>query len=131
MRNRRQFPRAAAGSALAATTAFAANDNIQIALIGAGGQGSGDARSSLLNAGVRLAVADVYNGRLSRAKELWGDDLFVTRDYREILARPGVDAVIALHPTSGIRRSASMPWMRAKTSTARSRWCSMWLTVIP
>jgi predicted dehydrogenase len=71
------------------------NDNVQVALIGAGGQGSGDARSSLAVGGVKLvAVSDIYDGRLVRAKELWGNALFTTRDYREVLARPDVDAVI-------------------------------------
>ena len=71
------------------------NDNVQIALIGAGGQGSGDARSSLAVGGVKLvAVSDVYDGRLARAKEVWGDQVFTTRDYREVLARPDIDAVI-------------------------------------
>jgi predicted dehydrogenase len=75
------------------------NDNVQVALIGAGGQGSGDARSSLAVGGVKLvAVSDVYDGRLLRAKELWSNDLFTTRDYREVLARPDIDAVIVGTP---------------------------------
>jgi predicted dehydrogenase len=92
------------GAALQAAAAqparkFSANDRIQFALIGAGGMGMGDARMALAVGGTRLvAVADVYNGRLERARELWGKDLFVTRDYREILARPDVDAVIIATP---------------------------------
>src|SRR5438067_10058092 len=75
------------------------NDNVQIALIGAGGQGSGDARSSLAVGGVKLvAVSDVYDGRLIHAREQWGNDLFTTRDYREVLARPDIDAVIIATP---------------------------------
>ena len=73
----------------------AANDHIQIALIGAGGQGMGDTKAAVQVPGVKLvAVADCYNGRLERSKELWGDDVFTTRDYSEILARKDIDAVI-------------------------------------
>lgn len=73
----------------------AANDHIQIALIGAGGQGMGDTRSAVQVPGVKLvAVADCYDGRLARSKEVWGDDVFTTRDYKEILARKDIDAVI-------------------------------------
>jgi predicted dehydrogenase len=70
-----------------------ANDKIQIALIGAGGMGSGDANSSREAGGKIVACADIYQGRLDAAKERWGD-VFVTRDYRDLLARPDVDAVI-------------------------------------
>ena len=89
------------GSAVAAQAAArpAANDTIQFALIGAGGMGMGDARYALAMPGTKLvAVADVYDGRLERARELWGQDVFTTRDYREVLARSGVDAVIIATP---------------------------------
>ena len=83
------------------------NDVIQLALIGAGIQGQGDTRTALQVPGVKLvAVADCYDGRLAHCKELWGgpsgNDLFTTRDYREILARNDVDAVlIAAQPGTG------------------------------
>jgi predicted dehydrogenase len=71
------------------------NDHLQIALIGAGGQGMGDTKTAVEVPGVKLvAVADCYDGRLARSKELWGDDIFTTRDYAEILARKDIDAVI-------------------------------------
>jgi predicted dehydrogenase len=86
-------------AAAAATRAFAANDNIQVALIGAGGMGQGDARTSSSIPGVKLVAAcDIYTSRLERCKELWGAGLFTTRDYREILARPDVDAVLIATP---------------------------------
>jgi predicted dehydrogenase len=98
---RREVILTAAASPLALAQANAqaqqtrsANDRVQIALIGAGGQGSADTRSSIGQGAKLVAVADVYDGRLTRAKEIWGKDLFTTRDYREILARPDIDAII-------------------------------------
>ncbi len=88
-----------AGMLKAAPAPKSPNDTVQIALIGAGGQGMGDVRSSLATPGVKLvAVADCYEGRLTRSKELWGNDVFTTRDYREVLARPEVDAIILATP---------------------------------
>jgi predicted dehydrogenase len=75
------------------------NSNIQYALIGAGGMGSGDARMAAGLPGNKLvAVCDVYDGRLQRAREAWGDGIFTTRDYREILNRKDVDAIIVGTP---------------------------------
>jgi predicted dehydrogenase len=76
-----------------------ANDQIQIALIGAGGQGQFDTSTAIQVPGVRVvAAADCYDGRLAHTKELWGNDLLATRDYREILARRDIDAVIIATP---------------------------------
>lgn len=72
-----------------------ANDHIQIALIGAGGQGQYDTRMAAQVPGVKVvAASDCYDGRLEHSKELWGKDIFTTRDYKEVLARKDVDAVI-------------------------------------
>src|SRR5687767_11317035 len=71
------------------------NDNINIALIGGGGMGTQDTLTALSVPGVKLvAVCDLYDGRLKEAKTRWGQDLFVTRSYKEILNRKDVDAVI-------------------------------------
>jgi predicted dehydrogenase len=99
--SRRELLIAAAATPFAAAQAQeskSANDKIQIALIGAGGQGMADVRSSIQAGSKLVAVADVYEGRLDRSKELWGSDVFTTRDYREVLARPDVDAVIVGTP---------------------------------
>jgi len=127
--NRRGFLKAAGaattgtllGARLHALAAFdddagkpvAANDHIQIALIGAGGQGQGDTRVALRVPGVKLvAVADCYNGRLEHSKELWGNDIFTTRDYGEILARKDIDAVIIGTPDHW-HKQASVDAMKA------------------
>ncbi len=91
----------------------AANDHIQIALIGAGGQGMGDTKTAVQVPGLKLvAVADCYDGRLARSKEIWGDDVFTTRDYNEILARKDIDAVIIGTPDHW-HKQASVDAMKA------------------
>jgi predicted dehydrogenase len=83
------------------------NDRVHVALIGFGIRGIEDARSSIATGQVDLvALADVYQGRLTRAKEMWGDQLFTTRDYREVLARRDVDAVIIATPDHWHRQIA-------------------------
>jgi predicted dehydrogenase len=75
------------------------NDNINIGLIGAGGMGTQDTITALKVPGVKLvAVCDLYNGRLKEAKERWGQDIFTTRSYKELLNRKDIDAVIVGTP---------------------------------
>lgn len=72
-----------------------ANDKVRIGLIGAGIIGHHDTETALKVPGVELvAVSDLYLGRLERAKEKWGRDLFVTQNYKELLARRDIDAVL-------------------------------------
>ncbi len=80
-------------------SSFSPNDQINLGLIGVGIQGIYDTKSALRVSGVKLvAASDLYTGRLDRAKELWGDDIFVTRDYRKLLDRKDIDAVIVATP---------------------------------
>jgi predicted dehydrogenase len=97
----------------AAAKPIAANDHLQIALIGAGGQGMYDTGTAIQVPGVKLvAVADCYDGRLVRSKELWGSDIQTTRDYNEILARKDIDAVIIATPDHW-HKQASIDAMKA------------------
>ncbi|MCW3082585.1 Gfo/Idh/MocA family oxidoreductase [Segetibacter sp.] len=78
---------------------YSANDQIQIALIGAGGMGTADTNTAITVPGIKLvAVCDLYDGRLAAAKTRWGSDLAVTRDYKEIINRKDIDAVIIATP---------------------------------
>lgn len=71
------------------------NGTIRIALIGAGGMGTQDTLTALQHKDVVItAVCDLYKGRIDAAKQKWGSNLFSTTDYKEILKRNDVDAVI-------------------------------------
>src|SRR5436309_10607870 len=109
-RSRRDFLKTVAGATatapillraqtLAASQTLSASQRLGIAIVGLGIRGQQDLRSALRVPGVELAaVADVYDGRLTLAKELGGAQVFTTRDYREVLARSDVDAVIIAAP---------------------------------
>jgi predicted dehydrogenase len=84
-----------------------ANDQLQFALIGAGQQGQYDTGVAVRVPGVKLvAAADCYDGRLTHCKEVWGKDLFTTRDYQEILTRKDIDAVIIAVPDHWHKQAA-------------------------
>ncbi|MBZ2183118.1 MAG: Gfo/Idh/MocA family oxidoreductase [Bryobacter sp.] len=106
--NRRSF--LVSTGALSASSAFAAkpsgrvlgaNDRINVAVIGAGGRGFYVAREfnkagkAEANAQI-VGVCDVYQKRVNRGKEAFQCD--GTLDYREILTRSDVDAVIVATP---------------------------------
>lgn len=78
---------------------YSPNDMIQLALIGAGGMGTADANTAITVPGVKMVAAcDLYDGRLADAKKNYGNDIYTTRDFREILERKDVDAVIIATP---------------------------------
>lgn len=114
--NRRNFIKKAGLASMAALTAtnvvFGANEKrtinlitrtptisesnpLRIALIGAGGMGTEDALTALSHDQISLiGVCDLYQGRLDKAKATWGSTLFTTSDYKEIIKRSDVDAII-------------------------------------
>lgn len=74
---------------------YAPNDNVNIAVIGMGIMGFSNLQTSMQVPGVKLVgVCDLYTGHLDHAKEVYGKDIFTTKNYQEILDRKDVDAVI-------------------------------------
>ena len=72
---------------------------IRLGLIGKGNMGTSDTNTALRVEGTQLvAVCDLYDARLKQAKDTWGNDLFLTKEYKEILDRDDVDAVIVATP---------------------------------
>ncbi|MFY7825803.1 MAG: Gfo/Idh/MocA family protein [Flectobacillus sp.] len=74
---------------------ISANDKIRIGVIGYGVQGHFDLSTALKVPGVELAgICDLYTGRIEKAKEQFGKELFTTINYKELLDRPDIDAVL-------------------------------------
>ena len=82
-------------TALAQSRAAAASDTVRFGLIGAGVRGCEHLQHSLRLPGVEcVAVSDLWDARQRAAREYLKKDVPVTRDYRSILDRKDVDAVI-------------------------------------
>src|SRR5205809_768492 len=76
--------------------AVGANDRIRIGVIGVGGMGTGHVGSLVKKSedeNIQVAaVCDVYQRRVSRAKEICRGDGYL--DYRRLLERKDLDAVL-------------------------------------
>jgi predicted dehydrogenase len=73
---------------------FGPNDQVNIGIVGMGIMGFSNAYWSLQIPGVKLVgVCDLYTGRLDRAREQYGKDLFVTKNYQELLDRKDIDVI--------------------------------------
>ena len=75
------------------------NDSVSLGFIGSGIRGTGliDEFKPVPNVKM-LAVCDLYDGCLQRAKEQIAADIAVTKDYRQILDRKDIDAVVIATP---------------------------------
>jgi predicted dehydrogenase len=113
--NRREFMGASAGVAAlgaastatllsprplqAAPGAVPASDRVRFASIGTGVEGCTIMQAALHCPGTEIVAAcDLYDGRLTAAKEYARKEIFTTKDYRAILDRSDVDAVLVATP---------------------------------
>lgn len=104
----RQEPRrdflARLGRSLAAVSAagytatsrgYAANETIRVGVIGTGGRAQQLMRALKTLSGASIvAVCDVWDEHLAKGRELAGGTAATTKDYRELLDRADIDAVI-------------------------------------
>ncbi|HEX3149997.1 MAG TPA: Gfo/Idh/MocA family oxidoreductase [Gemmataceae bacterium] len=104
MHTRRSFLVSAGASAIAvagsSTTAFAANETLNVGLIGTGGRCRHLLKSLVKIPGVRVtAISDVRDDALAETqKQLGKTELFVTKKYAELLERKDIGAVLVASP---------------------------------
>ena len=113
--NRREFMGVGAGAAAlsavpkatllspraleASPRAVPPSDRVRFASIGTGVEGCTIMAAALRCPGTEVVAAcDLYDGRLTAAKEYAKKDIFTTKDYRAILDRKDVDAVLVATP---------------------------------
>jgi predicted dehydrogenase len=105
MKRRDFLTHAAQAAAMVSTTAIGAdrvlgaNDRVNVGLIGCGGRGMTVARLMAEVPNVRfIAVCDVYDLHSARAREWAGPGCESFRDFRKLLDRKQVDAVLIATP---------------------------------
>ena len=84
----------------APSSASDSNDRVNFGVVGCGGMGTGHVRSLVQRSGADnikvLAVCDVYQRRLNRAKDVIQGDGYL--DYRKLIERKDIDAVLIATP---------------------------------
>lgn len=87
------------GGYLATAFGYAANETVNIGCIGTGGRAQMLMKALAGIAGVRIAaVCDVWDSNLTKGRELAASGAFATKQYREVLDRKDIDAVLIATP---------------------------------
>ncbi len=93
--NRRDVLRTAMAGAAGSAVGHAANETIEAGCIGTGGRCRELMRALQRIPNVRIAaVADVWDVNLAEGRKLADPKAFATKDYRELLDRKDIDAVV-------------------------------------
>jgi predicted dehydrogenase len=100
---RRDFAKvtAAAGisTALGKMRVLGANDRVNLGVIGCGGRGSDELKRFLKQPDINaVAVCDVYEPFMARAVETAGGKVATHKDFRQLLDRKDIDAVLIATP---------------------------------
>jgi predicted dehydrogenase len=97
--NRREvlktFGSAVTGGFVASRLGYAANETVQVGIIGSGGRAQMLMKALARIPGAHMAaVCDVWDKHLADGKEIAGAGAFTTKEYRQILDRKDIDAVL-------------------------------------
>src|ERR1041384_2622905 len=102
-RNRRELLKnlgvAAAGGYLAPSRGSAANETISIGCIGVGGRCQALMRALVQIPGAKIiAICDVWDQAIAASHKIVGAEIEAVKDYRAVLDRKDIDAVIIASP---------------------------------
>ncbi len=89
---------AAAGPLILSSAAAGANERIRFGLIGSGGRGRGVTKGFIELGAQCAAVCDVYQPNLRKGLEIAGEATDSYTDYRRVLERKDIDAVLIATP---------------------------------
>ncbi len=97
--SRRRFLQGSAAAAAMRPAVYAANDRIQIGVIGAGAR-SHELMQALMElpGNEIVGVVDAYMGRVQRTRERVGGQVKVYETYQDLLAQSSIDAVLVVTP---------------------------------
>src|SRR5262245_37977557 len=88
-----------AGAALASSSAYGANERVRLGVIGTGNRGGQLIEATIPQSNAEIvALCDVYAPHAAKWKEKLGGNIATHKDYREILDRNDIDAVIIATP---------------------------------